>query len=114
MPFDDREWIAAYGAQSSLLTYHDIASDEIDVLRSDNGGAAYHEISVAIAPTSPAATFNELGNIVIDHRNTAGTTTNPLDTSGVGGFWAYQSFVGPTSLSDGNLDEVLVAVSNDG
>jgi hypothetical protein len=114
IPIDDREWIAAYGAQTSLLTYHDVASDEIDVLRSDNGGTLYHEISFAIAPTSPAATSNEHGNIVIDHRNTAGTATNLLDTSGVGGFWAYQSYVGPTSSSDANLDEMFVAVSNDG
>jgi hypothetical protein len=114
LPIDDREWIAAYGASTSLLTYHDIATSEIDVLRSDNGGALYHQISQAIAPTSPAATTNELGNVVVDHRNTAGTTTNRLDTSGVGGFWAYQSYVGPTSSSDTNLDEMFVAASNDG
>jgi hypothetical protein len=114
LPLDDREWIAAYGASTSLLTYHDIASSEIDVLRSDNSGALYHQISQAIAPTSAAATSNELGNIVVDHRNTAGTTTNLLDTSGVGGFWAYQSYVGPTSTSDSNFDEMFVAVSNDG
>ena len=64
--------------------------------------------------TSPAATFNELGNRVVDHRTTAGTTTNPIDVSGVGGFWAYQSYVGPTSTSDANFDEAFVAVSNDG
>ncbi len=33
LPVDDREWIAAYGAQTSLLTYHDIATNDIDVLR---------------------------------------------------------------------------------
>jgi hypothetical protein len=114
IPLDDREWIAAFGAQTSLLTYHDIASSEIDVLRSDNGGALYHQISQAIAPSNPAATDNEHGNIVIDHRNTAGTTTNVLDTSGIGGFWAYQSFVGPKTVSESNLDQMSVAVSNDG
>src|SRR5206468_1988597 len=64
--------------------------------------------------SSPAATANELGNIVIDHVNTAGTTTSALDISGVGGFWAYQSYVGPTSASDANFDEMFVAVSNNG
>src|SRR5437763_1085009 len=38
LPLDDREWIAAFGANTSLLTYHDIATDDNDVLRSDKGG----------------------------------------------------------------------------
>ncbi len=114
VPLDDREWIAAYGAGTSLLTYHDIATTEIDVLRSDNSGVSYHQISQAIPASDPAASNNELGNIVVDHVNTAGTTTNLLDTSGVGGFWAYQSFVGPSSASDTALDQMSVSVSNDG
>jgi len=114
LPLDDREWIAAYGSQTALLTYHDIATSEIDVLRSDNGGTLFHQIAQAIPLTSNAATTNELGNLVVDHRNTAGTTTNMLDTSGVGGFYAYQSFVAPATSSDTNLDEMFVAVSNDG
>jgi hypothetical protein len=114
LPLDDREWIAAYGAQTSLLTYHDIATSEIDVLRSDNSGALYHQIAQAISPTSPAATSNELGNLVIDHRNRAGTKVNALDTSGVGGFYAYQSFVAPKTVTETNFDEMFVAVSNDG
>jgi hypothetical protein len=114
LPLDDREWIAAYGSRTSLLTYHDIATTEIDVLRSDNSGSAYRQISQAIPPSSPAATNNELGNLVVDHVNTAGTTTNTLDTSGVGGFWAYQSFVAPATATDTALDQMFVAVSNDG
>jgi hypothetical protein len=114
LPLDDREWIAAYGAKTSLLTYHDIATSEIDVLRSDDSGAHYHQVSQAIAPSSPAATSNELGNLVIDHRNKAGTKVNALDTSGVGGFYAYQSYVAAKAASDTNLDEMFVAVSNDG
>ncbi len=35
VPVDEREWIAAFGAHTSLLTYHDIATNNIDVLRSD-------------------------------------------------------------------------------
>jgi hypothetical protein len=114
LPLDDREWIAAFGSQTALLTYHDIATNEIDVLRSDNGGTLFHQIAQAIPATSNAATNNELGNLVVDHRNTAGTTTNLFDTSGVGGFYAYQSFVAPATSSDSNLDEMFVAVSNDG
>ncbi len=114
VPLDDREWVAAYGAQTSLLTYHDVASSEIDVLRSDNSGLLYHEIAQAIPLTSAAATNNELGNIVVDHDNTAGTATSKLDLSGAGGFWAYQSFVAPKTSTDSNLDEMFVAVSNNG
>ena len=33
LPADDREWIAAYGADSSLLTFHDVATDNIDMYR---------------------------------------------------------------------------------
>ena len=38
LPLDDREWIAAFGAQTSLLTFHEIATNNIEVLRSDDGG----------------------------------------------------------------------------
>jgi hypothetical protein len=111
LPLDDREWIAASGADTSLLTYHDIASDEIDVLRSDDGGLTYAEISQAIPITDYRATNNELGNIVIDHRNTAGATA--------GQFWAYQSYVAPSSAPKNPIlaaayNEAFVAVSNDG
>ena len=110
IPVDDREWIAAYGADTSLLTYHDAATNNIDVLRSDNGGQAYTQISTAIAPTDYKASNNELGNIVIDHNS--GTA---------GGFDAYQSFVAPSQdpgpsglLLATPYDEGFLAVSNDG
>src|SRR5438270_8527514 len=114
LPVDDREWIAAFGADSSLLTFHGPLG-EIDVLRSDNGGASYSEISQAIPLTDYKGTFNELGNIVIDHRNTGGTVTG---SGGVPGFWAYQSFVAPSAdpglFGSADFNEAFVAVSNDG
>ena len=103
LPLDDREWIAAYGADTSLLTYHDIASNNIDVLRSDNGGGLYTQIATAIPATDYRANNNELGNIVIDHVNAA-----------PGGFWAYQSFVAPSTSSGSTYDEAFLAVSSDG
>jgi hypothetical protein len=106
LPVDDREWIAAFGPATSLLTYHDITTNNIDVLRSDNSGGTYTQVSQAIPPTDYKAMSNELGNIVVDHRNTAGATA--------GQFWAYQSFVAPATSSDSNFDEAFVAVSNDG
>lgn len=105
LPVDDREWIAAFGAQTSLLTYHDIATNEIDVLRSDNGGQTYTEISQVIPPTDYKAATNELGNLVIDHRNLP---------SGAGSFYAYQAFVAPSSSSGSNNNEAFVGVSADG
>ena len=105
LPVDDREWIAAFGAQTSLLTFHDIATNNIDVLRSDNGGQTYTEISQAIPATDYKASANELGNIVIDHRNLPNTT---------GGFYAYQAFVAPSSSSGSNNNEAFLAVSSDG
>jgi hypothetical protein len=105
LPIDDREWIAAQGADTSLLTYHDVASTNIDVLRSDNGGLLYTQIATAIPATDYKASNNQLGNIAIDHANSAPTA---------GGFWAYQSFVAPSTSTGTTYDEAFLAVSSDG
>ncbi|MFL6056738.1 MAG: hypothetical protein ACJ72W_28150 [Actinoallomurus sp.] len=105
VPVDDREWIAAYGADTSLLTYHDISTDNIDVLRSDNGGRLYTQTATAIPASDYKAGNNELGNIAIDHVNSSPTA---------GGFWAYQSFVAPSTSSGSTFDEAFLAVSSDG
>jgi hypothetical protein len=114
VPVDDREWIAAYGASTALLTFHDIASGNIDVLRSDNGGTSFLEIAQAIPATDYKAGNNQIGNIVIDHRNLAGTVAG---TGGAAGFWAYQSFVTPSANPGplgGSNNEAFLAVSNNG
>ena len=107
LPVDDREWIAAYGADTSLLTFHDVTTNNIDVLRSDTGGGPYTQISQAIPATDYKATNNELGNLVIDH-----------NTATPGGFWAYQSFVAPSSdpgpTGSSPYNEAFLAVSPDG
>jgi hypothetical protein len=105
LPGDDREWIAAFGAETSLLTFHDIATNNIDVLRSDNGGATYTEISRAIPLADYKEAANELGNLVIDHRNLP-------DQSG--DFYAYQSFVAPSKSGGSHNNEAFLAVSADG
>jgi hypothetical protein len=108
LPVDDREWIAAYGATTSLLTFHDIATSNIDVLRSTDSGATYTEVGQAIPATDYKAQNNELGNLVIDHRN----------PSPSGSFWAYQSFVAPSKdpglLGSAAFNEAFLAVSSDG
>ncbi len=106
LPLDDREWIAAYGPDTSLLTYHDIATNNIDVLRSDNGAGSYTQISQAIPATDYKASNNELGNLVIDHNSGTGTASSP--------FYAYQSFVAPSTSSGSTYNEAFVAVSADG
>jgi hypothetical protein len=106
LPIDDREWIAAYGSDTSLLTYHDIATNNIDVLRSDDGGSTYTQLGQAIPATDYKAGNNELGNLVIDHNSGAGTASSP--------FYAYQSFVAPSSATGSSYNEAFLAVSADG
>lgn len=106
LPVDDREWIAAYGPDTSLLTFHDIATNNIDVLRSDNGGQSYTQTSQVIPATDYKAGNNELGNLVIDHNSGSGTASSP--------FYAYQSFVAPSSSSGSAYNEAFLGVSADG
>jgi hypothetical protein len=111
VPLDDRPWIAAFGAHSSLLSFHDIATNNIDILRSDSDGAPYTETSQAIPGSDFKASNNQHGNLVIDHRNTAGTVAN---SAGKPPFWAFQSFVAPSTSSGSTQNEAYLAVSNDG
>jgi hypothetical protein len=104
LPVDDREWIAAFGASTSLLTFHDVATNDIDVLRSDNSGQTYMQISEVIPETDYKAGSNELGNLVIDHDN----------IPSAGNFYAYQAFVAPSSSSGSANNEAFVGVSADG
>jgi hypothetical protein len=104
LPVDDREWVAAFGARTSLLTYHDIATN-IDVLRSDDGGVLYTQTARAIPLGDYKESSNELGNLVIDHRNLPDQT---------GDFYAYQSFVAPSKSGGSHNNEAFLAVSADG
>ena len=56
------------------------------MLRSDDGGTTFAQTSRVIPDTDYKAMNNELGNVVIDHNHPSGTS-----------FWAYQSFVAPSS-----------------
>lgn len=113
LPDDDRPWIAAYGSSTSLLSFRHGGPnvDLIDVLRSDDGGAGYVEISQPIPATDYRATDNQIGSLVIDHRTTAGVSAAP---GALAGFWAYQAFVAPSSSNLVTKNELFVAVSSDG
>ena len=104
LPGDDREWIAAFGSSTSLLTFHDIATNDIDVLRSNNAGKSYSEIAQVIPVTNYKAANNELGNIVIDHDNLAPG----------GSFYAYQAFVAPSASGGSHNNEAFLGVSANG
>jgi hypothetical protein len=104
IPVDDREWIAAYGSDTALLSYTDIVTGNIDVLRSDDGGQSFIEQSQAITDSNQAGN-SQIGNLVIDHRN---PSTKP------GGFWAYQSYVAGATADSTHKDEAFLAVSDDG
>ena len=104
IPLDDREWIAAYGADTSLVTYHDLLTNDIDVLRSDDDGATYTQIAQAIPLTDYRARNNQIGNLAIDHRN----------PPAAGGFYAYQAFVAPSAAGGPANNEAFVAASADG
>ncbi len=58
-----------------------------------------------IPATDEKAMNSELGNLAIDHRNLPNST---------GGFYAYQSFVAPSTSSGTNHNEAFVGVSSDG
>jgi hypothetical protein len=105
LPIDDREWIAAFGAETSLLTFHEIATNNIEVLRSDNAGKTYVRTGTAIPVGDYKEARNELGNIVIDHRNLPDST---------GDFYAYQAFVAPSTEAGEHNNEAFLAVSADG
>src|SRR5947209_7335621 len=81
LPGDDREWIAASGPATALLTYHDVSTNNIDVLRSDDGGSSFVQASRAIPDSDYKAGANELGNIVIDHNNTTNCSGTVSSTS---------------------------------
>jgi hypothetical protein len=106
VPGDDREWIAASGTSTALLSYHDIATDNIDVLRSDDGGQTFTQTSRVIPDSDYKSGANQHGNLVIDHVNTKGASS--------GQFWAYQSFVAPSTSSGTAYNEAFLGVSNDG
>lgn len=67
IPGDDREWVAADGASKVCVSYHDIATFNIDVNCSLNAGTAFTQLAGAIdAGHAYAIDNNAIGNLVID------------------------------------------------
>ena len=70
IPGDDREWIAADQATKVCISYHDIATFNIDVNCSFDAGASFTQFGTAIdAPHAYLLNDNSTGNLVIDPNN---------------------------------------------
>jgi hypothetical protein len=67
IPGDDREWIAADGASKVCISYHDVATFNIDVNCSSDAGTTFTQLGEAF-DTNHAwlAQNNSTGNLVID------------------------------------------------
>jgi hypothetical protein len=108
---DDREWQDAIGSSTVYLNYHDVATFNINVQRSSDGGETYiNGLGEAIDPqTVPAAgtpvgAANVAGQIRIDHGSCPS------------GGNLYQIFVAPDNATENvtgaPLRTVYVGVSN--
>jgi hypothetical protein len=115
IPGDDRQWIDAAGQGTVYLSYHDVATFNIEVQRSTDGGFTYapgagEAIDATTFPaagnTTPTATANILGNIAIDKTSCTSSSGN-----------VYQIFVAPDSaIENANgkpMRSVYVGVSTD-
>ena len=107
IPGDDREWIAADRASTVCISYHDVATFNIDVDCSFDAGTTFTQLGEAF-DTNHAwlAQNNEIGNLVIDPSN----------------HYIYQTFSGIANANEVACDQqgtcgfhvVWVAVSTDG
>ena len=112
IPGDDRQWIDGLGGQNVYLNYHDVATFNIEVQRSNDGGLTYVDgLGEAIDPqTFPAAggasnTANIAGTIRVD-RSSCPSRGN-----------LYQVFVAPDNATENTLSQpprsAYVGVSTD-
>jgi hypothetical protein len=70
IPLNDREWIAADQATKVCISYHDIATFNIDVNCSFDAGAHFTQLGSAIDVAHAwLDQDNEIGNLAIDPRN---------------------------------------------
>ena len=106
VPGDDRPWIAADGASKVCISYHDVATFNIDVSCSADAGATFTQLGDAI-DTAHAYNINnnEIGNLMIDP-----TTHNIYQTfSGID-----QGDVACSEQGTCGYHVVYMAVSTDG
>jgi len=90
---DDRQWLAAAGGNTFYMSSHIVASDNIAVSKSTDGGQTYSFVGLAIdaAHLPQAAYNNELSPLVVD----VGSPLNPKPV--------YTMFSAP-STADANVN----------
>jgi len=114
MPGDDRQWIDGTDAQTVYLNYHDVATFNIEVQRSNDGGRTYVDgFGEAIDPQ----TFPAVGGIpATNSANTAGQIKVDRSSCASRGN-LYQIFVAPDNVTEnlaaGALRSIYVGVSTD-
>src|SRR5205807_10460618 len=108
IPGDDRQWIDGTGSNLIYQNYHDVATFNIEVQRSNDGGQTYvNGFGEAIDPktfaaagiVTPTATSNIDGRIQVD-RSSCGTRGS-----------LYQIFVAPDNVTEntgGNANAIRV------
>src|SRR2546426_4745600 len=114
IPGDDRMWNDAIDASTGYMSYHDVATFNIEVQRSNDGGVTYlngagEAIDAATLPAAgslvPTNSANTLGQIRIDHSQCPSRGN------------LYQVFVAPDSATENNAGgpqrTVYVGVSTD-
>jgi hypothetical protein len=109
IPGDDRQWIDATGTGTVYLSYHDVATFNINVQRSNDGGLTYvsgagEAIDAATFPAAgnvgPNATANLLGEIAIDKSKCTGSSGN-----------VYQIFTAPDSAAENAAGQPMRSVN---
>lgn len=111
IPGDDREWIAADGASKACISYHDVATFNIDVACSTDAGHTFLQPSDAIdANHAWLVDNNEIGNMAIDPSSHViyqifsgiGSQSDATSTSGVGyhAVWMGVSTDGGQTFTD--------------
>ncbi len=107
IPGDDRQWIEGFGGQNVYLNYHDVATFNIEVQRSNDGGVTYiNGFGEAVDPqTFPAAggipatnSANVAGQIKVD-RSSCSSNGN-----------LYQIFVAPDNITENLMGQALRSV----
>lgn len=107
VPVDDREWVAADYQNKVCLSYHDIATSNIDVNCSYDAGATFTQLGSAIDQAHIYnVNNNEIGNLAID----PGTHIVYQTFSGID----QGDLVGSTLGTGVGYHVVYMAVSTDG
>jgi hypothetical protein len=114
IPGDDRQWIDGINSNLIYLNYHDVATFNIEVQRSNDGGQTYVN---GFGEAIDAQTFPAAGNVTATSTaNIAGRIQVDRSSCGTRGS-LYQIFVAPDSLAENTggmpMRSVYVGVSND-